>query len=122
MNGLPIHNPLAAAAKESIAMSKETGDKNFRLLAMVMMGVSGVAAIMHAGHVIWRDLKPARDKDHATPERVQQTYPEMHRHESHLGGEPQVSWVHKARVAERHAGSPVRWTEQAGQPKGPRQH
>ncbi len=73
MNGLPPHNGPMAIAKESIAMSKETGDKTFQVMAMVMMAAGGLATLLHAGHVIFRDMTAGRGRnarrDDGPPER-----------------------------------------------------
>jgi hypothetical protein len=64
MNGLPPNPSSLTIAKESIAMSKETGDKNFRLMAIAMMVVTGLATVLHVGHMLWRDMNCYRDRDH----------------------------------------------------------
>lgn len=123
MNGLPPHNSPMAIAKESIAMSKETGDKTFQIMAMVMMAAGGLATLLHAGHVIYRDMMAGRGRDHrrddGPPERAASPPPQEPI--EHARPEHGPSWVHKARVGER-TDSPKPWTEHAARPGHARQH
>jgi hypothetical protein len=59
MNALPPHNPLMIA-NQSMQMGKESGDKNFRLVALVMMAATGLGVLLQAGHALWRDLREER--------------------------------------------------------------
>ena len=123
MNGLPPHNAPMALAKESIAMSKQTGEKTFQIMAMVMMGVSGLATLWHAGHVIYRDMTSGRrnqERDAIQANR-QASPPREEPPEHSTGTDRQGSWVHKARVAERPS-SPKPWVEHAARPGHARQH
>jgi hypothetical protein len=120
MNGLPPHNAPMALAKESIAMSKQTGDKTFQIMAMVMMAAGGLATLLHAGHVIYRDMTAGRRRDDGPtvrPARPSREEPPEHA----AATDHQGSWVHKARVAER-ASSPKPWVEQAARTGHARQH
>ena len=123
MNGLPPHNAPMALAKESLAMSKETGEKTFQIMAMVMMGVSGLATLWHAGHVIYRDMTAGRrshERDAGPPDRP--AGPPREEPSEHAAGSGHTgSWVHKARVAER-ASSPKPWVEHAARPGHARRH
>ena len=123
MTGMPHHNPLSAIAHDSIGMAKDTGDKKFQLFAMVAMAVSGLVAILHSVHMIYRDLKPKREND--KPERSYQSPPQaLYVDEPpHLQeGGTQRSWVQKARVSEQPAESEKRWTKHCGQPAQSRHH
>ena len=117
------HNDTMAIAKESIAMSKQTGDKTFQIMAMVMMAAGGLATLLHAGHVIYRDMMAGRVRN---PQRAGEPA------ERPIGQPPQEpieharsehgpSWVHKARVGER-TDSPKAWTEHAARHGHARQH
>ncbi len=124
MNGLPPHNGPMAIAKESIAMSKETGDKTFQIMAMVMMAAGGLATLLHAGHVIYRDMTAKRGRNYERDDGPAERTPRLPREEppEHAAGnDHEGSWVHKARVGER-AGSPKAWTEHAARPGHSRQH
>lgn len=123
MNGLPPHNAPMALAKESIAMSKQTGEKTFQIMAMVMMGVSGLATLWHAGHVIYRDMTSGRrTQERDATQAIRPASPPREETPEHAAGsDHQDSWVHKARVAER-AGSPKPWAEHAARPGSARQH
>jgi phytoene/squalene synthetase len=59
MNATPPNSPLTIA-KESMQMSKESGDRTFRIVALVMMAATGVATLLQAGHILWRDLRDER--------------------------------------------------------------
>ena len=113
-----------AIAKESIAMSKQTGDKTFQIMAMVMMAAGGLATLLHAGHVIYRDMTAGRRRDQGRDDGppVRSASPSREEPPEHAAGtDHRVSWVHKARVAER-ASSPKPWTEHAARPNHARQH
>ena len=114
MNGLPPHNGPMAIAKESIAMSKETGDRTFKVMAMVMMAAGGLATLLHAGHVLFRDMTAGRGRLHRRDDRPAgrpaRLFPEEPIGQVEI--EPGASWVQKARVAERADGERA-WTEHA---------
>ena len=52
----PPNNPLSIA-RESMHMGKESGDRTFKLVALVMMASAGMATLLHAAHMVWRDLR-----------------------------------------------------------------
>jgi hypothetical protein len=112
MNGMPNHNSLTAVAKESIAMSKETGDRSFQVMALVMMVVTGLATMLHAGHVLWRDMKPKRGREHEAAEPDRQPRKAEAGEEMRRQDEPEVSWVKKARISERPAEGEKVWAQQ----------
>jgi hypothetical protein len=112
MNGMPNHNSLTAVAKESIAMSKETGDRSFQVMALVMMVVTGLATMLHAGHVLWRDMKPKRGREHQTAEPEGQPRRTEADEELRPHNEPETNWVKKARVSDRPAEGEKLWAQQ----------
>jgi hypothetical protein len=59
MNSTPPQNPLTIA-RESMQMSKDSGDRTFRLVALAMMVGTGLGALLQAGHMLWRDLREER--------------------------------------------------------------
>ena len=59
MNGMPPNNPLTIA-KESMQMSKDSGDRTFRLVALVMMAATGLGVLAQAAHMLWRDMRDER--------------------------------------------------------------
>jgi hypothetical protein len=51
-----------------MAMGKESGDKTFRLMAVAMMAVTGMAAMLHAVHTVYKDMCGSRNgRDHGHP-------------------------------------------------------
>ncbi len=58
----PHTNPLVIA-KESMAMSRESGSQVFQTVAMVTMGAMALAAVMQAGHVLLHDLNRKYDAE-----------------------------------------------------------
>lgn len=125
MNGMPPHNGPMAIAKESIAMSKETGDRTFKVMALVLMAASGLATLLHAGHAIFRDLTAGRGRrgpvhEEGPPERPARPHVDMPEHDAGPGH--RASWVHKARVAERPAGPQRAWAETVARHGRSREH
>ena len=55
----PPNSPLSIA-KESMTMGKESGEKTFKLLALVMMASAGLTTLLHAAHMVWRDMVDTR--------------------------------------------------------------
>ena len=46
-------------------MGKDSGDRTFKLLALVIMASAGVATLLNAAHIIWRDtFGSRRDREH----------------------------------------------------------
>jgi hypothetical protein len=109
---MPNHDSLTAVAKESIAMSKETGERSFQWMALAMMVVTGLATMLHAGHVLWRDMKAkhGKEQERAEPER-QPRKPEADE-ELRLHNQPETNWVKKARVSERPPEGEKVWAQQ----------
>jgi hypothetical protein len=121
MNGLPSNAPLTNIAKESLAMSKETGERTFRIVAMVMMAASGLATLLHAGRVIIRDMnsgKPRPSGVHPPPSPL----PAADDRDEEIPAGPERSWVEKARVGDRTNAEGRRWAEHCGRQAAARRH
>jgi hypothetical protein len=59
-----------------MAMGKESGDKTFRLMAVAMMAVTGMAAMLHAVHAVYKDMCGSRNgRDHGHPPPAAPTHP-----------------------------------------------
>jgi hypothetical protein len=108
---MPNHNSLTAVAKESIAMSKETGDRSFQVMALAMMVVTGLVTMLHAGHVLWRDMKPKRGREHDPVETERQPCKIDARDEVRRPDESEMSWVEKTRVSERPPEGEKAWAQ-----------
>ena len=61
MSSMPTENSPLSVAKESMAMSRESGDRTFKIMALIMMGGTGIAALLHAMHLVYRDMCPKRE-------------------------------------------------------------
>jgi hypothetical protein len=78
MNSTPPQNPLTIA-RESMQMSKDSGDRTFRLVALAMMVGTGLGALLQAGHMLWRDLREERryrranERSHSSEELTEHT-------------------------------------------------
>jgi hypothetical protein len=125
MTGMPNSNPLSAIAHDSIGMAKDTGDKTFKLFAIISMGVSGIIALLHSVHMIYRDLRPKREKENDRPEGSYQPsrpadYDDEPPHHDR-DNRPSETWVARARREER-AGGEKRWSEDCGHNRQSRQH
>lgn len=94
-------NPLAVA-QESMKMGKESGDRNFRFIALAMMVATGLATLLHAGHVVWRDMREDRRNSREDRHRLADPpHKEDAAEEPDLRGHDGRSWVDKARLTER---------------------
>ena len=98
-------------------MGKESGDRNFKLIALAVMAATGIATLLHAAHVVWRDLRDERRQGR----RYDRPLP-SHEMTGNAGddtdeAEPQQhdgqSWVRKARLTDRPDGE-KRWAENRG--------
>jgi hypothetical protein len=56
MYGTNSHTDPLTIAKESMAMSRETGSQVFQTVALVSMVAMALASLTSAGHVLLRDL------------------------------------------------------------------
>jgi hypothetical protein len=63
MYGMTPHTDPLTIAKESMAMSKETGSQVFQTVAMVSMVAMALASLTSAGHVLLRDLNRKYDAE-----------------------------------------------------------
>lgn len=65
MSVMPPHPNALTIAKESMAMSKESGSHVFQTVAMISMVAMALASLTSSGHMLLRDLnkKYEGDKD-----------------------------------------------------------
>jgi hypothetical protein len=110
MNPMPHHaNNTMEVAKETLAMSEKSGDRSMKIMGMVLLAMTGLATMLHAGHAIYRDLfagsgnkvqkggEPAPSK--AAHQFLGRSAEEGAGERSAAGTEG--SWVRKARLTER---------------------
>lgn len=121
MSVIPHNSNTLTIAKESLAMSEKTGDKNFQRMAIGLMALTGLGTLLHAIHEMYRDLKPKREK--AKPELPACSADEhdqirQHRHEA----TPDESWVQKARVGDRPGEGERVWADSISRQTQSRQH
>lgn len=120
MSSMPTQNNPLSVAKESMAMSRESGDRTFRVMALIMMAGTGIAALLHAMHLIYRDMCPKREaREYGNP-----PPPPGYRADGEEPSDrgPQASWVHKARLSDRPAEGEKLWAERRSQQTHARQH
>ena len=96
-------------AKETLAMSEKSGDRSMKIMGMILLGMTGLATVLHAGHAIYRDLFAAKgknvqkDNDPSPPNVAHQffgrTAEEGEGERCAPGAEG--SWVRKARLTDR---------------------
>ena len=61
MTGLPPYNNPLDIAKTSMDMGKKSpDDRAFKIMALVMMGLAGFGATLHAVHMLWKDTLGSR--------------------------------------------------------------
>ncbi len=97
-------------AKETLAMSEKSGDRSMKIMGMILLAMTGLATMLHAGHAIYRDLFAARgkkvQKDNDPPPNAARQFlgrtAEEGAGESGASG-TEGSWVRKARLTERTA-------------------
>jgi len=108
MNGVPPQNNPLSIAKESMTMGKESGDKTFKLLALVMIASAGMATLFHAVHMVWRDMRGGGERSRgngrtshaqAMPQYADSGSGEMQPPEAETGAER--NWVRTAGRSER---------------------
>lgn len=63
MYGTNSHTDPLTIAKESMAMSRETGSQVFQTVALVSMVAMALASLTSAGHVLLRDLNRKYDAE-----------------------------------------------------------
>ncbi len=122
MSVLPHQPSPLSIAKESLAMSEQTGDKNFQRMAIGLMAVTGLATFAHVIHEIWRDLRPKREAAKAEPAYQPPRRAEYDDEPGDHDQGRQRSWVQKSRVSERQAEGEKSWTEHSGRQRPARQH
>lgn len=101
MNVMPPQNPLLIAEK-SMQMGKESGDRNFRWVALVMMAATGLGVLLQAGHTIWRDLREER----RYRRRNAQSFP--------AGDQPEQLTSNRSELQDEAALEESRWTGKPG--------
>jgi hypothetical protein len=70
MTGSPPHTNPLDIAKQSFDMGKQSrDDKAFKLMALVMMGLAGLGATLHAVHLFWKDTLDSRREAQREKER-----------------------------------------------------
>jgi len=85
-------------------MGKESGDRNFKLIALAVMAATGIATLLHAAHVVWRDLREERTQGRRNDRRP--PFPDKAPPVEYASGEAepqdhdQRSWVRRARLTE----------------------
>ena len=62
MRTMPPSSNTIEVARESLRMDKDTGERTFRIMAMIMMGVTALGTALHAGHTFWRDCFGGRER------------------------------------------------------------
>jgi hypothetical protein len=110
MNPMPQHaNATLDVAKETLAISEKSGDRSIKFIGLLMLGMTGLATMLHAGHAIYRDLfaaKGKKDQGQGNPSSPKSS-PESPVIEEppygHHDADPERSWVRKARLTERTA-------------------
>ena len=117
MNVVPPNNPLTIA-KESMQMGKESGDKTFRLVALVMMAATGLGVLLQAGHTIWRDMCGSR-RDREYGRRETRPQPDLSEHDApasedmasrHEAPGTEGRWTGKTEQARRTPEGGQQWT------------
>ena len=54
MNPMPHHaNSTMEVAKETLAMSEKSGDRSMKIMGMILLAMTGLATMLHAGHAIY---------------------------------------------------------------------
>jgi hypothetical protein len=91
------------AAKETLGLAEKSGDRSIKIMGLIMLGMTGLATMLHAGHAIYRDLfagKARKDQGPSYPA-TPKARPESPAIDEapHQGAEQ--SWVRKARLTER---------------------
>lgn len=122
MSVLPTQSNTLTIAKESLAMSEKTGDKNFHRMAIGFMALTGLGTLLHAVHEIYRDMQPRRAKDRPAPaaDAARPAGP-LEQVSLHHEAVPAESWVQRTRPGDRQAEGDRVWTEAiARQAKGGR--
>lgn len=106
MNPLPQHaNYTLDAAKETLGIAEKSGDRSIKILGLLMLGMTGLATMLHAGHAIYRDLFAGKGRKGEGPSHP--STPKSHQESldidetPHQGAEAERSWVRRAGLGER---------------------
>jgi hypothetical protein len=108
MNPMPPHaSSTLDVAKETLAISEKSGDRSIKILGLMMLAMTGLATMMHAGHAIYRDLFAAKGKgdhgrgDPSPPKAPSQSTAIEETPSRRQDTAAEASWVRKARLTER---------------------
>jgi hypothetical protein len=97
-------NPLSVA-HESMKFGKESGDQNFKLIALAVMAATAIATVLNAAHIVWKDMRDERRRGRANDHAVLPGEMTPHTKTATAAEEwpnrDQRSWVHKAGLSER---------------------
>ena len=125
----PPNSPLSIA-KESMTMGKESGEKTFKLLALVMMASAGLTTLLHAAHMVWRDMADTRrDREYGRRDRRPQQ-PDFRVYEApareempprHEAPATERRWTGKAEQGQRTPKGTQQWTDYSDQQLNVRQ-
>ncbi len=112
MSTLPPQPNTLTIAKESLAMSERTGDKNFQRMAIGLMALTGLGTLLHVIHEICRDMQLRRGKTQLPtveflPPSAAPPEPAFYQH----AAVPAGGWVHRTRSGEHHPEGERAWTE-----------
>jgi hypothetical protein len=120
MTGMQPHDTPLAVAKESMAMGKESGDRTFKIMAIAMMAVTGLATLFHAVHTLWRDVRDerrnSRENGRSPPP------PTLPSHASAASADepgPQRRWSQDSNLASRALHENQGWTARSQQGREP---
>lgn len=99
-------------ARETLAMSEKSGDRSMKIMGMILLAMTGLATVLHAGHAIYRDLFAARGKkvqkvdDPPPPNAAHQFFGRTAEEGAGEGGATgtEGSWVRRARLTDRAVG------------------
>src|SRR5947209_12402497 len=102
MSGMPPQHNTLTVAQESIKMGKETGDRTFKIMGMIMLAATGIGTLLHAAHMLWRDWRDERR--HGRETNRSQPPPEVPGYPAVAEGDepgPQRRWAHRPELASR---------------------
>ncbi len=99
-------------AKETLAMSEKSGDRSMKIMGMILLAMTGLATMLHAGHAIYRDLFAARGKkvqkgdDSPPPNAAHPFFGRTAEEGAGESGAPgtEGSWVRRAGLTDRAVG------------------
>lgn len=113
------------AAKETLGIAEKSGDRSIKILGLLMLGMTGLATMLHAGHAIYRDLfaSKGRKGEGASHPATPSARPESPAIDEMLyqGADAERSWVQKARLSDRPPAGEHARTAYRGRPGHPHQ-